>query len=755
MDTRYWKAMGAGLMCLAMAVSVRAEEWRVKDAAIRFTFEVTGAPTHPSAGFFITIPDGGILPRPFPSTQAFDETGTALKSAILWHNSGSSAAVVCEGPKSGQTITIYVSGAPHLNVWTPESGLTPSALLCTYPGHGSRADAARLNALGQVDKTVHVRNQPGSKGATLALPGDRSGHPGSCAMYMLAYVDTSADPGSTWVAPMSFSGQMEVTIDGRQIRPAKKSDKQGGTGDAVNLSAGLHRLEILGYNAGGGATGPLLLTWRTPKTSAGELGGVRPSDLRYPGTPMWDARQLRHNEIVRSGTAVIRDAQARDGGPVAIYSLGPEHVYWFAGESPVLEYKLRALTGTNPAETKYSWKFSSDPGAVARGRTLPWLFQGFQDQSLTLVAEAGDKQSQCTYPLYPFTDQGSSMNDPNTRIAFREACLSMLQAYPRDVDPLVHWDAAMWNNLFRSLELTGNDPLVEHLVTVRWEALRKKVTSDRKELVEDLFLLETAGRDPKRAIKWASEFANASANRTRSVMMQLKVAEIMMYYLKDYEGARKVIKPLLLENDDAGEWARIRMGDLEFLQKNLNEATQMYGDVQNRSKHGKPGEETGVRRLHGPTLSGPVRAADFARKKAAEMAPPRKSDDLEAPVGVANWKLGAIRDVAASEEIRNLMDQGYYLEAFQALRRWEREFPLSKLSSDFILQEGKFYAALGDYQRARVVLEAYCDQVDASNFVPESLKLVVRCMIELREPEAEIAKYEKAIAKRMEFRSDE
>ena len=121
------------------------------------------------------------------------------------------------------------------------------------------------------------------------------------------------------------------------------------------------------------------------------------------------------------------------------------------------------------------------------------------------------------------------------------------------------------------------------------------------------------------------------------------------------------------------------MGDLEFLQKNLNEATQMYGDVQNRSRHGKPGEETGVRRLHGPTLSGPVRAADFARKKAAEMAPPKKSDDLEAPVGVANWKLGAIRDVAASEEVRNLMGQGYYLETFQALRRWEREFPLSKL----------------------------------------------------------------------------
>ena len=63
--------------------------------------------------------------------------------------------------------------------------------------------------------------------------------------------------------------------------------------------------------------------------------------------------------------------------------------------------------------------------------------------------------------------------------------------------------------------------------------------------------------------------------------------------------------------------------------------------------------------------------------------------------------------------------------------------------------------ALGDYQRARCMLEAYCDQVDASNFVPESLKLVVRCMIEMREPEAEIAKYEKAIEKRMEFRSEE
>ncbi len=731
-------------------------EWKIKEAPIRFMVELERQPTHPSAGYFFTIPDGGILPKPFPQIQAFDESGAPVKSAILWQSVSAGVGVVIARPADGRTVTVYVSGTAKMNLWSAESGLTPSALICTFPRQGSKADAIKLSQLGQVHPTVHFRNQPGSKeGATVALPGDRSGRPGSCAMYMLAYIDAK-DPGDTWVSPHPFSGQMEVVIDGRTIRPAKKNEKPGGTGESINLSAGLHRLELFGYNSAGGATGPLLLTWRTPKTKPGELGGIRPSDLRYAGTTMWDARQLRNEEVVRSGAAAIRNAQRQDGGPVAMASLWPENIYVFPGEAPgQIQYRFRALTDANPKGTKYSWSFSSEPGAVAVGRDVPWLVRVSKDNEVTLTAEADGKQSQSSILFYPFTDRGSSMNNPSTRLAYREACLAMLKAYPTNTDVVAKWDEPSWNNFFRSLELAPEDPLVEHIVTARWESFSKALPLERRELIEELFLQENQSRDPKLAFKTAAMFAETTKSRPRKLMMQLKQAEILMYYLNDLPLAEKLLIELVSESGEVGQWAQIRMGDIEFLKRNLNEATQRYGEVQNRSTHGKAAEPTGIRRLTGPTLGGPVKAADFAKKKQGELAPKKKSAELDSGPAVASWKLAAIRDVAASEEVASLMAQGFHMEAWQAMKRWEREFPLSKLTSDYILQEGSFLIWQGDFVRAKAVLSAYCEQIDASNFVPKALKLVVRCMIELRESEADITKYEKEIAKRLEFRSGE
>jgi hypothetical protein len=59
--------------------------------------------------------------------------------------------------------------------------------------------------------------------------------------------------------------------------------------------------------------------------------------------------------------------------------------------------------------------------------------------------------------------------------------------------------------------------------------------------------------------------------------------------------------------------------------------------------------------------------------------------------------------------------------------------------------------ALKDYKRARAILSAYCDQVDASNFLPEALKMNKECMIFMNEPAAVVEKYEKEIMKRSQF----
>jgi TolA-binding protein len=107
--------------------------------------------------------------------------------------------------------------------------------------------------------------------------------------------------------------------------------------------------------------------------------------------------------------------------------------------------------------------------------------------------------------------------------------------------------------------------------------------------------------------------------------------------------------------------------------------------------------------------------------------------------------------VADSENVNILISQGFYLEAFQAMQLWERVFPMSKITGDYILREAKLYMQLEDYKRARKLLSTYCDQVDVSNFLPEAMQMIKECMYAMKEPDAAVEKLEKEIRKRTTF----
>ncbi len=731
------------LATLAAAIlpAMAEETWHIKEAPIRFAVTLLNPPTHSSAGYFMHVPDGGILPTPFPVTQVVDVQGNLLKSYVLWQNPESGAAIVFEAPKSGQVVFVYVAPGARLNTWTPESGLTPSAIICTHPGRSSKNDAMNLASFGAVDATVHYCNEPGSKGATVALPGDRSGRPGFAAMYMLAYMATT-DPGDTWFAPITFGGNMQVSVDGHAIQPHKINEKQGGAGEKLKLSEGLHRLDLLGFYTGAkDGAAEMLLTCRTPKTTVQELGGKRPADLRYPGTSMWEARQFHDREIVRSGECAIQRIQSRDGRPVAHFTLEPRHIYWFADETPVLIYTLEAFQAGNPETTQYIWSFSGDPGASVGGAKVSWFFPSLRDQRVTLKVVADNKQSQCTRPFYPFTEGRSSLENSIVRADFRNTCLTVFKSYPATKDPTAGWDKSMWNNFFRNVELTPRNDLISYMITNRWDVFSKKMSSEHKEMLEDMFLTTAAAADPKAALKWAVLLEQQATKKERAIALRLKGAEVLMYQLKNLDEARKWVKPLMAEPGEGGELAKIKMGDIEFLSRNLNEATQLYGDVQDRSKHTKTPAEM-------EAMKGPSATKKHGKnvKETSFKLPPSPS------AKVAPWKLGAIRDVAAAENVRNLLDQNFNWEALQAMRAWEREFPLSKISSDYLLLEGKLCMTVNNYARCRALLEAYCDQVDASNYVEEALYMITDCMVYMKEPPEAVDKYRAAVRKRMEFR---
>jgi len=309
------------------------------------------------------------------------------------------------------------------------------------------------------------------------------------------------------------------------------------------------------------------------------------------------------------------------------------------------------------------------------------------------------------------------------------------------------------------------------MVSHQWDFIKKELTPKRKALLQDVFLFSMTSKNPDEALKWATKFANNEFTTARAAVLKLKRAEILMYYFDDMEGARRIISPLLRDSGEGGEWAKIRMGDLELLSGNLNAATERYGDVQSRSKglseevvsktlsslgpasgQKTPKSKEPVVEVMGKELSS-VKAERIRNKDKVEV--PNKFIPMKEPGNVPAWKLAAIRDVAASENISILVDQEFYLEAYRALQLWERALPMSKISGDFILREAKLYMALKDYKRARKILSAYCEQVDVSNFLPEAMSMIRSCMIEMKESDAAIEKYEKEVMKRTIFGANE
>lgn len=748
------------LLAFMMAmVSSAADTWHVPQAPVRFHVKLGSRPTHKQAGYFVRLPDGGILPKPFPRTHVV--SGTAeVKSFALWQNPESGMGVVFETPPGGGDVLIYVLPARQLNTWSPASGLTPSAILCTHPGRGSRADAAALSKFGAVPWNVHYRNRPGERRAPLSLPGELTGWPGPCSLYMLAHVVTS-DPGKTWIAPLTFSGKSEVRIDGKAIVPAKRSNKAAGTGQDVDLSKGLHRVEMLGWANGSNAgNGLMALTWRTPKTSMGQLGGKRPADLPYPGTSMWEARPLQGGEIVRSGGAAVTSCISRDGLPMARIQLTPVENFWVGGEKPLFVYKVSALSAGHPQNARYEWSFGN--GSTVLKPETYWLFPGGQSHQVRLTVSSGDKRSVATVPFFPFTTAKTDINRPECRENFRRGALGVLEAYPAGTDPTAGWDASYWNNFFRNMELDKGRSLLMHIFRVRWDTIKPRLSVERRQQLMDMFLDFLPRIDPDMAIKWTEKFEKDTRDTQEATMMKVMRAEIYLYYKSDPEAARKILHSILRSRgkDNASEWARIRAGDIEFLAGNLDDAVLFYGDVQDRAKQmaggvgragstAKPVKRFAAQGLARSKAELQARRGGAAKDKVEDTG--GRSFGVKGGGDIADWKKNAVADAAASETIRSLIDQGYLMEARQALKEWERRFPLSKISSDFVIKEAHFYIAVKDWARAAAILEAYCDQVDASSFIPAAVKALVQCKCKLKVPKSELDEFCKKMKKKLEF----
>jgi hypothetical protein len=506
--------------------------------------------------------------------------------------------------------------------------------------------------------------------------------------------------GEYWVAPFVPTGQGEVKIDGVMLEPREKSKQWGGNGAAVKLTKGLHRVEVLQTAPGTGPfssnprdTGLMYLTWKLPNETLKNS----------------ESRAIKDAELARSGFCNLAAVESREGMPLAAAKVTPGLIYWFGNEEPLLVLEFDALHAGYSGDAKVTWTFPE--GATIEGQRVKWLVPGFREGKVKMTVKAGQSVSSSIVPYFGFSTRQTSLERADHRSVFRDTLADMLAVFPKSPSPVASWSDAWWNNIFRTVEGGEGEKLLSRLFGDHFEAVYKRLATAQMSILEDVFLDVTVRDHPEENLNWLKRFFSI-ADPARQNDLRFREGELQMYYLNDRKKAEYLFNLLVAARGEIGERAKIRLGDLALLAGDLNKATSYYADVQNRARV--------ARNTTGVTVGKMVSRQLLAGGSAAQTpAAPRASPDM---------KGGALQEVSLSENVRTLTEGGFLLEATQALDAWETEFPLSKISGDFILREAGIYIRMKDWKHARPMLEAYCREIDASSYLPEAVAALIYCV---------------------------
>ncbi len=754
-------AVIAGLLAAGTSMAADAN-WHVKEAPLRFKVALKEKPSDKSSGYLLHLPDGGILPGPFPVTHVVTESGKQLASYVMWQSKGNGVLFVFEDPGTEGNAFVYVSGADKLKTWSPQTGLTPGPVICAEEGTDSLEVARNLSRTGQVGPRSYFQRY-GTSMSPLGMTGDVQGRPNPMCYYVLAYVITT-DPGRTLVAMTIFNGNVQLRVDGQLVTPQRISSKPGGMGQWMELSKGLHKVEVLcsiGLTGTGkkqvGVGGREVMSkeqlcawtmgWRPPKATIDDLGGPRPKDLPGAGSSMWESHKINPEEISKSGSCKIIEINARNGGPLAVCKLESTETFWFDDDTPpIFTYELTAVDAGNPENTQYTWTFGD--AAKASGQKIAWFFRrGMQTANLT--ASSGAKQSTCSIPFYAFSSARSSMDNPETKNNFRKACVSMIKAYPLEADPTATWNKTMWNCFYDAQEFGKGSDLLDEVLTRRWTHFSKKVPIEKQVMLEDIFFNWICQTDADKAIKWLEEQEKLSPSAERKNDLKIMQAEVLVYQKGKYDEAKKMLAPIARLTGDAAATANVRLGDIAFLEKNMNEANNYWGAVQNKTKMTQDDIKG-----DGSEIKWDDGSAERERNRKRGIVEPEAKGFTSAALKnekVDAWKKASTWETSKAMNVTTLLMQGFALEAYQELRRWERNLPMSKINSDYIIQEANFYLTINNPKRARKLLEAYCENVDASAYVADAAELLLHCMMKDKESDKTLKKFCEDMKKRFEF----
>lgn len=109
----------AAMLCAASG----ADAWHMPEAALRYKVGLTKKPTHATAGYYVHLPDGGILRGVTPAPVVTTEDGKPLASGVLWMNAESGFSLVFADPGAGsKSVFVYIRTDQQQQFWKITAG---------------------------------------------------------------------------------------------------------------------------------------------------------------------------------------------------------------------------------------------------------------------------------------------------------------------------------------------------------------------------------------------------------------------------------------------------------------------------------------------------------------------------------------------------------------------------------------------------------------------------------------------------------
>jgi len=381
--------------------------------------------------------------------------------------------------------------------------------------------------------------------------------------------------------------------------------------------------------------------------------------------------------------ATVGKAARKDGAPAARFTWSQDDLLLFD------QFQYALYTFTNRTADKVDsvlWDFGD--GVTATENEVKHVFTGTPPFRTRLTVKAGDKTDACEIDV-PLLTPMSNSTILDRQVLKRH--VNVLAKYPFAKLPVPA--------LQRAFELIDvlEQPLLAAPVA---EVVRDRVTAPGVQArTREILAKAYAVTAPEKAIPLLEGLGDSRDTMTAAAA-RIDLLELYLHRLRDFDKVRKLADVYMAVSDSKSllhRAARVKVGDVYLVQGGFKKAEEIYRQVQDMSFKGMD---------------------------------PREVD---------------VRQGAHAEAVNSYLLDGNLRIARERLLQWEADFPVSKITGDFILLSSRYYEAIGDARRALDDMESLLKINPLTPHLPQIEFRMGNCYRMLGEKDKAIKLYEKVI----------